>query len=122
MILTSPLLILLQRYDPVYDGPGPTPLWQNLVILAILLVALWWNFNPYIEDLKEEEGIRIKRDYKKIALCFIRDFKDRPLVILAGIAAFVAYWLIHLYSWMIYVLMALAAIGFLIWKHFIQKT
>ena len=119
---TIPILILLYRYDPVYDGPGPTPLWQNLVILAILLVALWWNFNPYLNLLKKEEKIELKRDYKKIAVCFIRDFKDRPLVILAGVAVFVAYWLTGLYSWMIYVLMGLAAIGFLIWKHFIQKT
>lgn len=121
MILTSPLLILLQRYDPVYDGPGPTPLWMNLVTVAIILICLWNEENGYLHQLKKEGNIDLRRDFKKIIACYYKDFKDRPFSILAGVAVFVSYWLVGLYSWMIYVLMGLAAIGFLIWAKFINK-
>lgn len=83
-----------QRYRPEYDDVTPTPWWLSTLMLIAVLVYLW-----------------IKKKVKMKGYLYL----------LLSVVLVVAYTLILLYKWFFYALLAMAALGFVIYIKWSDK-
>ena len=83
-----------QRYRPEYDDVTPTPWWLSSLILIAILIYLWVN--------------------KKVKM-------KGYLYLLLSVVIVVAYTLILLSKWFFYALLAMAALGLVIYAKWSDK-
>lgn len=84
-----------QRYRSEYDDVTPTPWWLSALMLIAVLIYLW-----------------IKKKVKMKGYLYL----------LLSVVLVVAYTLILLYKWFFYALLAMAALGFVIYIKWSDKT
>lgn len=97
LFVSSALLssdLYAQRYRPEYDDVTPTPWWLSALILIAILVYLWVN--------------------KKVKM-------KGYLYLLLSVVIVVAYTLILLSKWFFYALLAMAALGLVIYVKWSDK-
>ena len=97
LLVSSAMLssdLYAQRYRPEYDDVTPTPWWLSSLILIAILIYLWVN--------------------KKVKM-------KGYLYLLLSVVIVVAYTLILLSKWFFYALLAMAALGLVIYAKWSDK-
>lgn len=104
-----------QRYRSEYDDVPPTPWWFNLLILIGIILYFWIKNSKRLEKVLSTYYNSKKRTCFGILKCFLLDIKDNLWKTLAAIAIIVLYAFILLSEWFFYALLAVIALGFVIY-------
>lgn len=119
-MLINILLLIFGRYDyrfdNDFDGPAPSPLWLNLIVIFFIFVGVWWNRSQRIQNhFGKNSTISSRSDLLFIVKALLLDIKDCPLNLFACIGIVVIYILLKMYSWLFYIFLGLGFIGYILY-------
>lgn len=124
LLVSSAMLssdLYAQRYRPEYDDNAPNYWWSNLIILIAFIFYCWLRNSKRLEEVSDTYYSSKMRTYFEMFKCFLLDIKDNPWITLIAVAVVVVYAFILLSEWFFYALLAMAALGLVIYVKWSDK-